>query len=255
MARVGAVWQDELRTGSYGEARRGMARHDPVRWGQPGGVQGPNLYSPTSRSFPSSPFPPSPVQAYTGYMSSNPNHPPTTPALPRATGGRRPEPLPPPVDDRAMEALRLANTGLNYPEIGKRMGLSKQAARYLVKRAAGQRALQFEEEREYYFVRQVDRLEELLSGVYRIAAMGDLEAMDRALKVIGEQNKMLGLYAGSENSLHVSISPATAPYIAQAIDVAATQEALDREAPLPLPPATEHTPATPDPTTNGHSSQ
>lgn len=96
--------------------------------------------------------------------------------------------------ERAAEVLRLRKRGESYHAIAKTLGISSGTAHKDVKRAIRDLLVARDDEADELLALQLHRLDELLRATWAALEGGDLTAVDRALRVIQETNKLLGLY-------------------------------------------------------------
>lgn len=90
-------------------------------------------------------------------------------------------------------ALEYRKEGLGYDEIASRMGISRNAAAQAVKKALKSLLADTREVAEDVVALEVARLDEMLVPTLRMARAGNLEAVDRALKIQDRRAKYLGL--------------------------------------------------------------
>jgi hypothetical protein len=94
---------------------------------------------------------------------------------------------------RAVEAMELRLQGLNYKQIGERMGFTEQRAWKLVSQEFD-RLNEKRTERATDVLRlELDRLDEMFAAVYARACGGDLKAIAAALKIVDKRADLLGL--------------------------------------------------------------
>jgi predicted DNA-binding protein (UPF0251 family) len=95
---------------------------------------------------------------------------------------------------RRWEALNFARAGMNDREIGERMGVTRQAVAKLLNKALAELAPNLEEVEHNRTLRRT-QLNRLLAAVWPRATANppDLEAWDRAHKLIGSLMKLDGL--------------------------------------------------------------
>ena len=93
------------------------------------------------------------------------------------------------------EAVKLRSTGMTLEQIGNELGVSTSMAFKYIQTALEDLALkQFEETQEYRAL-QMLRLEGLLSIAWKYAEQGDLNAIDKAIKITDQLSKLMNLYA------------------------------------------------------------
>lgn len=93
------------------------------------------------------------------------------------------------------QALELRRAGLSYATIARRIGLSKSRAHALVQLGLQEARAQNAASAEELRVEELSRLDGMLAKVYPKAAKGDLQAVDRVLKIGERRAKLLGLEA------------------------------------------------------------
>lgn len=100
---------------------------------------------------------------------------------------------------RTARALELRLAGLKYGEIANALGYaSGQGAHNAVTRAMRQETAQSEEHREQLRALQLARTERMLRAIWPNVIAGDLFAIDRALKILDRQARLLGLDAPTQ---------------------------------------------------------
>ena len=102
--------------------------------------------------------------------------------------------------DRRDMALELAIAGLNYNQIGDKLGCSRQRAFQIVHEELARLAEQTRGKTEIYRRRQLERLDTMLKGVWDQATAGDLQAIDRVAKLLDREAKLLGLDKPAQHS-------------------------------------------------------
>lgn len=95
--------------------------------------------------------------------------------------------------ERRREAVTLRRTGLTYDLIGQAMGITRQTAHKLVMAELRQIAAETAAEADALRALEVERLDRLLQGLWARAQQGDLDAVDRALKIAARRAALLGL--------------------------------------------------------------
>lgn len=95
--------------------------------------------------------------------------------------------------ERRREAVTLRRTGLTYDLIGQAMGITRQTAHKLVMAELRQIAAETAAEADALRALEVERLDRLLQGLWARAQQGDLDAVDRALKISARRAALLGL--------------------------------------------------------------
>ena len=155
-----------------------------------------------------------------GASMPNPNPSPATRFKPGAEWRGKPRhgPRPPLTPERQAkldrlrsrrrDALLLRLGGAGYDEIARVLHCSRTTAMHHVERALkdarrdpAERLLQLE----------LDRLDRLQLGIWQKALNGDVEAMDRVLRLMGRRAKLLGLDVPSRHEVREFGTPAAAP--------------------------------------------
>lgn len=97
------------------------------------------------------------------------------------------------------QALGMRRAGLTYDEIARNLGYSHASAA----RKAVQRGLKRTLQDDADATRQLeaDRLDRLQAGVWTAAAGGDVQALDRVLKIMDRRAKLLGLDVPAKHEL------------------------------------------------------
>jgi hypothetical protein len=109
--------------------------------------------------------------------------------------------------ERRRLALSLRLAGATYEEIGRQLGCSAPGALHLVTRAVRDAG---RDPAEQLLRLELDRLDRLQLGVWQRALNGDVEAMDRVLKLMGRRAKLLGLDMPQRHEIRDSGSPGAA---------------------------------------------
>lgn len=92
--------------------------------------------------------------------------------------------------ERAKRALQLRLAGATYAEIGDVLGISQGTAWKDIAREI--RAIPKAEAEEYRQL-EINRLDRLQRAIWEEAASGDLKAVDRAVRIINQRSRLLGL--------------------------------------------------------------
>lgn len=93
------------------------------------------------------------------------------------------------------KALELRRAGASYRDIARTMGVSVSIAHKLVTRGMKRLVARCEEKAEDIRSMELDRLDKLQLAVWPQAAKGQLQAVDRMLKIMDQRAKLLGTYA------------------------------------------------------------
>lgn len=91
------------------------------------------------------------------------------------------------------QALALRRAGHGYAEIGRRIGITRQAARYAVIRAYQQLSEEIAEETAKARDVELDRNDAILTAWWDLAQQGDEKAAGIVLKALAQRHKILGL--------------------------------------------------------------
>lgn len=95
--------------------------------------------------------------------------------------------------ERAREALILRRSGLTYELISQSLGISRAHAHRIVVAELRKLAAETAAEADALRALEVERLDRLLQGLWARAQQGELEAVDRALKIAARRASLLGL--------------------------------------------------------------
>ena len=95
------------------------------------------------------------------------------------------------IKERRLRALELRMRGLTYADIASQVGYASPSGAHKAVRAAleAEALMAASEVRDLL----VMRLETLLQGIWDAACRGDLQAIDRVLRVLDREAKLLGL--------------------------------------------------------------
>jgi len=97
--------------------------------------------------------------------------------------------------ERRIQCLELRKAGATYTAIGKHLGISRQAAFKHVTNALAELRAEATDQTEDLIRLEVERLDQLLVGLWDRARVGGLEAVDRVLKIQARRSLLLGLDA------------------------------------------------------------
>lgn len=103
---------------------------------------------------------------------------------------------------REMQALELRRAGMSYREIAARIGIGKSRAHQLVSAGLEDAKHQVDASRDELLAEELFRLDGMLQKLYPKAVDGDLQAVDRVLKIGERRAKLLGLDAPIRTALH-----------------------------------------------------
>ena len=95
--------------------------------------------------------------------------------------------------ERRLQAFQLRKAGYTYEAIGGALGVSKVAAYKLVRRVVESLDSQSQAEAKVYRALQLARLEEALKAIWPRAMAGELKAVDRVIKILEREAKLLCL--------------------------------------------------------------
>ena len=95
--------------------------------------------------------------------------------------------------ERRLQAFQLRKAGNTYEAIGEALGVSKVAAYKLVRRVVESLDSQSQAEAKVYRALQLARLEEALKAIWPRAMAGELKAVDRVIKILEREAKLLCL--------------------------------------------------------------
>lgn len=95
--------------------------------------------------------------------------------------------------ERRKKAFDLRKGGANYQQIGDALGMSRQGARKTVEAAIDKLNKEVSDAALHYRTLQLERLERMHFGLWARAINGDDTAVDRIIKIMDRQAKLLGL--------------------------------------------------------------
>jgi hypothetical protein len=133
------------------------------------------------------------------------------------------------------DALELRKQGKSPPEIGEEIGTSRSYAHELVKGALDDLV---KEPSEQVLKLELSRLDAILNSIWKKVRAGDVQSIDRALRIMERRAAYLGIDA--PKSMHFDVSKLTndqlqqiisgcAPEAASAGDAGAAEAPEDRE--------------------------
>jgi hypothetical protein len=155
-----------------------------------------------------------------GASMPNPNPSPATRFKPGAEWRGKPRrgPMPPRTPERQARldrqrerrrlALSLRLAGATYEAIGRQLGCSGPGALHLVTRAVRDVG---RDPAEQLLKLELDRLDRLHRTVWTRALNGDVEALDRVLRLMARRAKLLGLDAPARHDVRETGVPAAEP--------------------------------------------
>ncbi|RJO69781.1 hypothetical protein D5S18_28175 [Nocardia panacis] len=88
------------------------------------------------------------------------------------------------------QALQLRETGANYRQIAQALDISTSTAHSYVEESMKELT---REPAESMLSLEISRLDAMLLGIWKKASRGDLQAIDRALKIMERRTKYTGL--------------------------------------------------------------
>lgn len=94
--------------------------------------------------------------------------------------------------EKAKQALELRRAGWGYQEIADEVGFSNKGTAYKVVQKALAEIPR--ESAKALLDLELERLDDLFSGLYEAARNGDNFSVDRALKIMDQRARLLGLY-------------------------------------------------------------
>lgn len=99
------------------------------------------------------------------------------------------------------QALALRRSGMAYSAIAAKLGLSKSRAHALVQLGLEDAREQVAAHSDQLRSEEVSRLDGMLAKIYPKAARGDLQAIDRVLKISERRSRLFGLDAPVRTAL------------------------------------------------------
>lgn len=106
--------------------------------------------------------------------------------------------------ERRKEALEYRKAGLTFEEIGSRLGVTRQAAHKTVMVALSDISEKIAETADDIRTLELERLNDLFQVSYKAAMRGNLDAIDKCIKIMDRRSKLLGLDAPSKASVEFS---------------------------------------------------
>lgn len=95
--------------------------------------------------------------------------------------------------ERKAQALELRRQGCTYPEIAQQTGTSLSCAHDTVAKAMAERMTQCNELADTLIAIELDRLDGMFRPLYLAAVHGDVQAVDRCLRIMERRARLLGL--------------------------------------------------------------
>lgn len=93
------------------------------------------------------------------------------------------------------QAIELRRSGLGYVEIGAKLNIGKSTAHRLIEAGMESARAQITASVDQLRAEEVSRLDGILATLYPSAAAGDVQAIDRVIKIGERRAKLLGLDA------------------------------------------------------------
>lgn len=132
--------------------------------------------------------------------------------------------------ERHSQALELRKAGATYQQIGDAMGVNLETARRWVKQAMEGLIREPAEELRQL---QMERLNTMLMVIWQEVRQGNLPAIDRALRIMGDQRALMGLdqvKVEKKEEVRVQINTSPDDYITALREIREAQEAAQRAA-------------------------
>lgn len=122
----------------------------------------------------------------------------------KVTGERQPTQANVEVTDKERQALELRKAGATLDQIAKQLGYADPSGVHrAITRALEKIPVQAVAD---YRAIQNERLERLLLAVWQISLAGDLKAVDRALRILDQQARLLGLNVPAKSEVDVTVT-------------------------------------------------
>lgn len=106
--------------------------------------------------------------------------------------------------ERRLEAMRLRRQGMTFAEIGRVLGISRQAAHKYIEREFKALLKEGNQVAEKALSLTLARYEELLKISYREALTGNRAALEDSLAIMDRQIKVLGLEAPKKSETNIT---------------------------------------------------
>lgn len=103
--------------------------------------------------------------------------------------------------ERRKQAVALRIAGATFEQIGERLGITKQAAFDTVSKALEDTRATTAESAETLRQMELQRLDALQTALWSDAVKGDVQAVDRVLKVMLRRSQLIGLDAPTVNAV------------------------------------------------------
>jgi|GEM_PF-6983541 hypothetical protein len=111
--------------------------------------------------------------------------------------------------ERRLQAIQLRKQGLTYAEIGRVMGVTRQAAYSYVEREFKHIVKEGSQVAEKALSLTLARYDELLKAYYQQAVGGDRESLQDVLSIMDRQVKILGLEAPKKSETSITYTTMT----------------------------------------------
>lgn len=115
-----------------------------------------------------------------------------------------PKPVDPATDELAQQVLGLRRAGATFRQIAERLSLSEQSAKSLFDKAIGAY------DPEYTRALEADRLDRMHLAVWPAAQSGDLNAVDRVLKISERRDKVLAVPKRNDHAVRQAFDASVA---------------------------------------------
>ena len=97
--------------------------------------------------------------------------------------------------DISEKAVQLRRKGLSCDEIGKALGCSRSTAWEAINRWLVAKRADIKEAADDVREMELARMDEMMAGIYPTALQGDMQAIDRVLRIMERRAKLLGIDA------------------------------------------------------------
>jgi DNA-binding CsgD family transcriptional regulator len=103
--------------------------------------------------------------------------------------------------ERKKQALARRIGGWTFAQIGEELGISTQAAYNLVKSALAETNAKTAEEAEILRRLELERLDTMRSAIWGLVLKGDVQAIDRALRISKRMSELTGIDAPAKTDI------------------------------------------------------
>jgi DNA-binding CsgD family transcriptional regulator len=103
--------------------------------------------------------------------------------------------------ERERQVVALKKAGANFQQIADKLGITKPGAYKAWKRVNEQLAKATREDAELLRAQQLERINDMLLGLWNKAASGDVQAVDRVVRLLERESKLLGLDSPQKKEL------------------------------------------------------